>query len=383
MVGLIRQGIATTQFFLFGKKNCTQTGYLKHVRQYKDPVQHAAIVDSNANSSADGVDLTGKTFLITGANQGIGKEIATYAAAKNAKVYILCRNEERAKDAQKDIQDKTNNKNVTVLLADVSEPSHIQRVVKEFTAKEDKLDCLVCNAGALFNDRRVNSNNQEVTLMSHLVCGSYQLTKLLLPSLKQSGNSRGNNEARVVFVSSGGMYNSKFPEWDIAASVGKYESTYNGNMAYTYAKRGQVLLAERFTKDYPDITFVSAHPGKRTERWNLLKFVFLSFRCLSNSNFFFCQKSSTGWVKTAGVDDAYGDNAKYLEPFRTLWEGSEGIAWLTATPRKNIESGAFYLDRTPQRKHIAGLFMTDGSFTKNSEAEVDIMMKKLEECVGV
>jgi hypothetical protein len=90
-----------------------------------------------------------------------------------------------------------------------------------------------------------------------------------------------------------------------------------------------------------------------------------------------------GWVQTAGVDDAYGDNAKYLQPFRTLWEGSEGIAWLTATPRKNLEGGAFYLDRSPQRKHIAGVFMTDGTFTKNSEDEVDVMMKKMEECVGV
>lgn len=346
MVGLIRQGIATTQFFLFGKKNCTQTGYLKHIQHYKDPVQSAAIVDVDNKEKSDGVDLTGKTFLITGANQGMGKEIATYAAAKNANVYILCRNEERAKIAQKDIQEKTKNANVNVLLADVSEPDHIKRVVKEFTDKEDKLDCLVCNAGALFNDRRVNSNGQEVTFMSHLASGSYQLTKLLLSSLKQSPS----NEARVVYVSSGGMYNSKFPEWEVAASSGKYESNYDGNMAYSYAKRGQVLLAERFAKDYPEVAFVSSHPG---------------------------------WVKTAAVDDAYGENAKYLEPFRTLWEGSEGIAWLTATPKKNLESGAFYLDRAPQRKHIAGLFMTDGSFTKNSEKEVDVMMKKLEECVGV
>jgi len=346
MVGLIRQGIATTQFFLFGKKNCTQTGYLKHMQQYKDPVQSAAVVNIESKQESDGVDLTGKTFLITGANQGIGKEIATYAAAKGGNVYILCRNEERAKIAQRDIQEKTKNKKVTVLLADVGEPSHIERVVKEFTDKEDKLDCLVCNAGALFNDRRVNRNGQEVTFMSHLVCGSYQLTKLLLPSLKQSPA----NEARVVYVSSGGMYNSKFPEWEVAASSGKHESDYNGNIAYSYAKRGQVLLAERFTKDYPEVAFVSTHPG---------------------------------WVRTAAVDGAYGDNAKYLEPFRNLWEGSEGIAWLTATPKKNLESGAFYLDRSPQRKHIAGLFMTDGSFTKNSEKEVDVMMKKLEECVGV
>ena len=351
-LGLIRQGITTSQFFLFGKKNCTQTGYLKHVQNYKDPVQSAAVVNTNNNNNepSDGVDLTGKTFLITGANQGIGKEIATYAAAKNAHVYILCRNEERAKIAQNDIQQLTQNTNVNVLLGDVSEPSHIERVVKEFTERESHLDCLVCNAGALFNDRRVNSQGHEVTLMSHLVCGSYQLTKLLLPSLQKSPLKEG----RVVYVSSGGMYNSNFPQWELAASSSgskKYESTYNGNMAYSYAKRGQVLLAERFTRDYPgEVAFVSTHPG---------------------------------WVRTAAVDDAYGDNAKYLEPFRSLWEGSEGIAWLTATPKSNLESGAFYLDRSPQRKHLAGLFMTDGSYTKNSEREVDVMMEKLEEYVGV
>ena len=185
--------------------------------------------------------------------------------------------------------------------------------------------------------------------MSHLVCGSYQLTKLLMPSLKKASEA-SDGEARVIYVASGGMYNSKFPEWGEAASTGKYESKYNGNMAYAYAKRGQVLLAEQFTKKYQDTTFLSCHPG---------------------------------WTKTAGVDDAYGDSAKLLEPMRTTWEGTEGICWLTQTSKANLEGGAFYLDRSPQRKHIAGAFMTDGSYTKNTDDEIATMMKRLEQSVGV
>lgn len=346
-MGFLRQGIATTQFFLFGKKHCTQTGYINHIKQYTEPVQSATIVDAN-DPNNDGVDLSGKTFIISGANQGIGKEIATYVASKNAKVYMLCRSKERAEDAQKEIQSSTNNQNINVLLGDVSEPSHIRRVVSEFEDKEGKLDCLVCNAGALFNERTVNSDGMEVTFMAHLACGSYQLTKLLLPSLKKASSDGG--EARVVYVSSGGMYNTKFPDWDVATSTGEYESKFNGNMAYAYAKRGQVLLAEQFTKQYPEISFVSSHPG---------------------------------WVKTSGVDAAYGNQAKYLEPMRTLWEGSEGICWLTTTSKKNLEGGAFYLDRQPQTKHIAGAFMTEGSYTKNTEEEVDAMMKRLKEVCGV
>mmetsp|Transcript_10121 Transcript_10121/g.21336 ORF Transcript_10121/g.21336 Transcript_10121/m.21336 type:complete len:350 (-) Transcript_10121:288-1337(-) len=347
MFGLIKQGVVSTQFFLFGKKHFTQTGYLKHVAQYSDPIQSAAIVDKD--STNDGVDLTGKTFLITGANQGIGKEIATYAAGKKATVYMLCRNKERAESAQKDIQQLTNNQNVIVLLGDVSEPSQIKRVVAEFRGKEQKLDCLVCNAGALFNERKVNGDGDEITFMSHLVCGSYQLTKLLMPSLKKASEV-SPGESRVIYVTSGGMYNTKFPDWEQAASKGKYESSYDGNMAYSYAKRGQVLLAERFTKECPEVTFLSAHPG---------------------------------WTRTAAVDSAFGDSAKYLEPMRTTWEGAEGICWLTGTPKMKLKSGEFYLDRMPQRKHIAGPFMTDGSFTKNTEEEVNVMMKTLEQTCGV
>jgi len=348
MIGIIKQGIVSTQFFLHGKKHFTQTGYFKHLSQYTDPVQSAVVVDVN-DPNNDGVDLSGKTVLVTGANQGIGKEIATYAAGKKATVYMLCRNKERAEKAQKDIQELTNNQNVIVLLGDVSEPSQIKRVVSEFQQKEQKLDVLVCNAGALFNERKVNSEGQEITLMSHLVSGSYQLTKLLMPSLKKA--SEGNSgEARVIYIASGGMYNSKFPEWEVAASTGEHESSYDGNMAYSYAKRGQVLMAERFTKENPEISFVSSHPG---------------------------------WVRTSAVDAAYGSAAKYLEPMRTTWEGAEGICWLTGTPKKNLESGAFYLDRMPQRKHIAGPFMTDGTFTKNTDEEVNVMMKNLAQTCGM
>lgn len=145
--------------------------------------------------------------------------------------------------------------------------------------------------------------------------------------------------------------NSKFPDWETATSTGSKKEEYDGNMAYTYAKRGQVLLAERFTKEYPDITWLSCHPG---------------------------------WTSTDAVQAAYGDNAKYLEPMRSTWQGAEGIAWLMSTPKANLKSGEFYLDRMPDQKHIAGPFMTSGSFTKNTEQEVDVMMENLKRsCDGV
>ena len=82
---------------------------------------------------------------------------------------------------------------------------------------------------------------------------------------------------------------------------------------YAYAKRGQVLLCERWSAMYPSVKFVSCHPG---------------------------------WTQTPAVDAAYDAKTKaYLEPLRSPWEGAEGIAWLCAAPAEELEAGAFYLDR--------------------------------------
>jgi dehydrogenase/reductase SDR family protein 12 len=223
--------------------------------------------------------------------------------------------------------------------------SQVRTVVSALQTKEDKVDVLICNAGVLLNDRRETSEGLEVTFASHLLGGSFLLSQLLLPQLKAA-----KDQARVIFVSSGGMYNAKFPDWPTATSVEGATHKYDGQFAYSYAKRGQILLAERFTKDIPEIAWVSAHPG---------------------------------WTDTPAVDEAYGDTKKYLEPMRQTWQGAEGIAWLMGAERSKLESGEFYLDRKPQRKHLAGAFFSEGSFTKNTEKEIDEMLQKMEKATGL
>ena len=75
---------------------------------------------------------------------------------------------------------------------------------------------------------------------NHLLFGTYLLGSLAMPALEATPGSR------LVAVSSGGMYNTRFPGWDVAS--GEDGGEYSGNLAYAYAKRGQVLLCEHWAQ---------------------------------------------------------------------------------------------------------------------------------------
>lgn len=76
------------------------------------------------------------------------------------------------------------------------------------------------------------------------------------------------------------MYNYKLPAWEELIGLDKAKK-FDGVAAYAYAKRGQVLLAERWTQEYPSLKIVTSHPG---------------------------------WTDTPGVDDALADQKPYLQP---------------------------------------------------------------------
>lgn len=216
------------------------------------------------------------------------------------------------------------------------ELASVRQAVQELQAKENQVDVLVCNGGVLLNEKQTTNEGNEVTFASHLLGGSYLLSQLLMPELKRA------KDPRIIFVSSGGMYTLPFPDWSTATNSEGSPREYDGSMAYAYAKRGQVILAGEYAKLYPDVKTISCHPG---------------------------------WTLTPAVDMAYGDSKKFLEPMRTTWQGAEGIAWLMGAKGSELESGAFYLDRSIQRKHLGPVT----SFTKNTEKEVEAMMVNLKQ----
>jgi dehydrogenase/reductase SDR family protein 12 len=319
------QFAATSQFYLYGKRHFTKTGYEAHAKAYG-----AGALDVTT------VDLTGKVFLVTGANSGCGKELTKFLGGRGARVFMVCRSQPRAEAARNDILQEHKEAKLEILLGDVGVEADVRRIWQEFTTQSKCLDGLVLNAGALLNDKQLTTDGVEVTLASHLLFGVYLFGSLALPSLTE-------NAGRCLLVTSAGMLQYPFPDWNTAASL---TGVYDGVARYSQMKRGQVILAKRWSDKYAGAKVVTVHPG---------------------------------WTKTSGTDEAFGaDLSKWFEPWRSLWEGVEGMAWLLCGPPDQIQSGELYLDRTVQVQHMAGPFFSEGSHTKNTSADIDEMMQKLE-----
>jgi NAD(P)-dependent dehydrogenase (short-subunit alcohol dehydrogenase family) len=176
--------------------------------------------------------LRGKIVMVTGASSGMGKEIALALAAKGANVAMVCRDLGRGDAARADVQQKSGNNAVELLIADLSSQQSIRGMVREFGMRHDRLNVLVNNAGILLPRRMETADGLEtVFATNHLA--PFLLTNLLLPALKAGAPSR------VVTVSSSveSMGNIDFDDLMSVKSfseVRAYNASKLANVLFTY-----------------------------------------------------------------------------------------------------------------------------------------------------
>jgi NAD(P)-dependent dehydrogenase (short-subunit alcohol dehydrogenase family) len=209
------------------------------------------VLHSGWNLPKNNVDMTGKTCLITGGNSGIGKATALGLARMGANVVFVSRNKEKGQAALTEIIAKSGNRNVELMLADMSSQDSTRRLAGDFKEGHEKLHLLVNNAGVYLTRRTTTVDGLESTFaINHL--GSFLLTNLLLDLLKASAPSR------IVNVTSDAHNGAKVNFEDLQG-----EKKFSGWQAYGQSKLAMILFTHELAKrlDGTGVTVNSAHPG--------------------------------------------------------------------------------------------------------------------------
>jgi NAD(P)-dependent dehydrogenase (short-subunit alcohol dehydrogenase family) len=144
--------------------------------------------------SANSSDLSGRTFLITGANTGIGLATATGLAKRGGKVFVACRSAEKGRAAVAGISAETGNDAVAFLPLDLADLASVRACAQEFLARGEPLHALINNAG-VGGARGLTKDGFELTFgINHL--GHFALTTALLGCLAASASAGGHRVQR-------------------------------------------------------------------------------------------------------------------------------------------------------------------------------------------
>jgi NAD(P)-dependent dehydrogenase (short-subunit alcohol dehydrogenase family) len=134
----------------------------------------------------EGIDLTGRRCLVTGANRGIGFATSAALARAGAHVTLVCRDPVRAEAARDEIRHAIGGDRVDYLLADLASQASIRDLARRFGERHDRLDVLVNNAATVSEQRQTTVDGRELTFaVNHLAY--FLLTRLLLDRVRAAG----------------------------------------------------------------------------------------------------------------------------------------------------------------------------------------------------
>ncbi|KAB1112368.1 SDR family NAD(P)-dependent oxidoreductase [Neorhizobium galegae] len=208
--------------------------------------------NSKGFTEANVPQQAGKSFIVTGANAGVGFEIARVLAARGARVLLGCLEQARAQDAIARIKRITPNADLVWLPLDLGDLDSV-RTAAEIAAREPRIDALINNAGIMNPPlTRTKQGFESQFGINHL--GVFALTSLLLPKLAETPG------ARVVVTSSVAHLKAKI-DWDDLNADKSYVKTDR----YGASKLANALfffeLDRRLRAAKSPVTAIGIHPG--------------------------------------------------------------------------------------------------------------------------
>jgi NAD(P)-dependent dehydrogenase (short-subunit alcohol dehydrogenase family) len=281
--------------------------------------------------SASSGGLSGRTFMVTGANTGIGLATATGLARRGGRVFVACRSAEKGRAAVAGISARTGNDAVAFLPLDLSDLASVRACADEFLARGEPLHVLINNAGVA-GTRGLTKDGFELTFgVNHL--GHFALSAALLDCLAASA------PARVVTVSSDAHHQARGIDFD---AVRRPTASRTGMREYAVSKLGNVLFSQELARrvEGRGITTYALHPGLvasdiwRRIPWPVRRLVTL--RMLSTEQGAATSLYCATEPELAGVSGRFYENCRERaastvatpDLAMALWERSE--AWTAA-----------------------------------------------------
>jgi retinol dehydrogenase 12 len=197
-------------------------------------------------------DLAGRTFMVTGANTGIGRATAAGLARRGGRVYLACRSPEKGRAAVADIRAATGHDAVAFLPLDLASLASVRQCAERFLALGEPLHGLINNAG-VGGRRGITADGFELAFgVNHL--GHFALTAALLGRLASSA------PARVVTVASDAHYQAAGLDF---AAVRLATASITGMPEYAVSKLCNVLFSAELARRTAGqgITTYALHPG--------------------------------------------------------------------------------------------------------------------------
>ncbi len=207
-----------------------------------------------------------KTILITGANAGLGKEAARQLALMDhtEKIYLGCRNEQKAKAAQESLENATGKNIFEILIIDVSSPTSVRGAVGQL---QDPIDALIMNAGGMGGKEPSKITDDGVTqIFAANVLGHVILLEELLKAEKLSKVALYSSSEAARGVKKMGM---KQPELQ-SSSVDEFASIIDGSFfngkfdnmyAYGLVKYIATLWMLSLARKHTNVRIVPMSPG--------------------------------------------------------------------------------------------------------------------------
>jgi retinol dehydrogenase 12 len=197
---------------------------------------------------------TGKIVIITGGNSGIGKEAAVGIARTGAHVVIAARNPAKAAAALTEIENRADARGrVETIPIDLASFASVREFAAAFTAKHDRVDVLLNNAGLVLHKRAVTVDGHETQFqVNHL--SHFLLTHLLSDALAHGAPARVVNVSSYAHTRARGL-NFDDLDWE--------QRRYRGFAVYSATKLMNVLFTRELARrSNPEVLTANAlHPG--------------------------------------------------------------------------------------------------------------------------